>query len=330
MAVEQLKQLWQLSFGDSPEYTDFYFSRAYNAENTVTRQADGRIVSAAQFRHFDILCGQYILRGVYILGVCTHPDFRRKGLSAQIIEQILLEQARMGADLAFLIPSKEQLFDSYGRFGFGTVFTAWEEGVCADAIKSSEGVSYRIIKPPMEELYKFYNDFYRSLEQAVLKDREYFMFAMDDLLAAGGRIDVCGFEGDICGFAATEGNVVKELICLDVTARNTLLSVLLAANAGAGLKVLTPGRGCAPSPFAVKKSMGMARVLNPCSFLEKTGKSFAPLHIADRILPQNSGLYTVNEGRVSFSPAKDVSAASDISRLPAMMLDEPYANLLLN
>ena len=259
--IEELKQLWQVSFGDSKEYTEFFFSRAYREERTVNREADGRIVSSAQFRHFDIIYGKSRFKSVYIFGVCTDPDFRRKGLSADIIDQLITEQAALSIDIAFLILQREDLFDYYNKLGFNAAITIWEEFISHEAPNKNK--NYSIIKPSLDKLYKYYTDFYLSLGQAVIKDREYFDFTMDDIIAGGGRIDVCGSEGHIRGFAATDGNVVKELLCLDKHASNTLLSLLLKENPGKPLKVITPGNCPSPSPAAGKKTLGLARIINP-------------------------------------------------------------------
>ena len=262
--LDQLKQLWQVSFKDTPEYTNFFFSRAYNGDKTVTRELDGKIVSATQFRYFDIINGLKTYKGVYIYGVCTDPDFRRRGLSTEIINQIIMEQAKSGMDIAFLIPSDDHLFEFYARLMFVPVFTVWEEQVSIDTIETVKfQQGYSIITPSGHKLYEFYNNFYMSLPKAALKDPDYFMFAIEDVIAGGGRIDVCGSDGEIRGFAASYGNTVKELLYLDNIARNTILSLLLTENAGETLKVYTQGHGPAPSPEAVNKPIGMARIINP-------------------------------------------------------------------
>ena len=269
MDVNELKRLWQISFGDSESYVDFYFSRRYSPLNTRICRTDDRIVSSAQFFPYDISLGDKLLKGVYILGVCTHPDYRQRGFAAGIIRGILAEQTASGADIAFLIPSAPYLFEVYRKFGFGELFTIYERNV--------ESVSaykpYELMKPGTDEIYTFYNRFYRSLNSAVLKTYDDFMFALEDVVISGGRIDVCGIDGEIHGFAATEGSVVKELLCLDEAARDTLISALLADTAGRKLTVITP----TPEPGAVKKALGMARALQPEGLGANTKESYANL-----------------------------------------------------
>ena len=251
--VSELKELWKRSFGDSSQYTDFYFSRRYRTGNTRVFRADGKIVSSAQFFPYDISCGKDIIKGVYILGVCTHPDYRRRGFVSRMIREILEEQAVGGAELAFLIPSERELFGLYEKLGFAGLFTVYEGHVEAVAATTGE---YEIMTPAPDDLFRFYSRFYASLHSAVLKTKDDFLFAIEDFIAYGGRIDACGINGKIRGFAATEGDIVKELLCVDAEARDTLLSHLLSDAAG-GLTVITPN----PQPGAVKKTIGMARAL---------------------------------------------------------------------
>jgi GNAT superfamily N-acetyltransferase len=322
MNINELKELWRISFDVSEQYTDFYFSRRYRPENTRACSADGKIVSAAQFFPYNISCGKSLLKGVYILGVCTHPSYRHRGFAARIIKSILKEQAANGAELAFLIPSTRDLFGVYEKFGFGELFMVYEGSV--ESVASPGG--YEIINPAPDELFGFYSRIYAALPSAVLKTKDDFSFAFQDMIMSGGRIDVCGVDGEIRGFAATEGCIVKELLCLDEAARDTLLSRLLA-DIGGGLTVLSPD----PQPGAVKKPLGMARVLRPGAFLAKTVKEQRPpIYLTDGLYPQNNGIYSIHNGRVEFSPGQKPDAAVDISTLPAYAMEASYANLLLN
>ena len=321
MNHEELKQLWQISFDDSESYVNFYFSRRYRPENTRICLNDGHVVSAAQFFPYDISYDGTILKGVYILGVCTHPDYRRRGFTAQLIREILIEQAANGIEVAFLIPSKQYLFEIYRKFGFAELFVVYEENV-----KSASIGNYELMNPPSGEVFAFYNRFYRSLNSAVLKTYDDFIFAMEDTIISGGRVDICGINGEIRGFAATEGRVVKELLCLDAAARDTLLTALLLDVNGGGLTVMSPRL----QPGVVKKIIGMARVLHPAAFLVKTRKKRDTIHISDSILTHNTGIYTIKSSGVEFDPNGRFDTALDISELPAYGMKESYANLLLN
>ena len=266
MDINELKWLWKVSFNDSENYVDFYFNRRFKPENTRIRSVDGRIICAAQFFRYDITYGGKILKGVYILGLNTHPDYRRQGFATGIIGEILEEQVCLGMEVAFLIPSEEYLFSVYRKLGFSELITVYQTHVVVGATFGRPRA--HTVRPYAVEsnwfprirasaIFAFYDKFYRSLNSAVLKTYDDFIFALEDVTVSGGRIDICDVDGEIRGFAATEGSVVKELLYLDEAARDALLSALLVDAGGKGLTVITPN----PEPGSIKKIIGMARAL---------------------------------------------------------------------
>lgn len=58
------------------------------------------------------VCG---LNAVYIYGVATHPDYRRRGLASRLIRDAL---AAPGYDIAALVPEHPPMAAFYKRFGF--------------------------------------------------------------------------------------------------------------------------------------------------------------------------------------------------------------------
>jgi len=277
--INQLKQLWQTAFGDSPDYIDFYFNRAYQADKTTTRAIGGQIVSAAQYRHFDIISDGKTLKGVYILGVCTYSAFRRKGLASSIVHQILDEQAALGVDVAFLIPSDADLFAYYKQLGFESVFTAYEEIITKNSLDTDIADVYGLIKPTTRELSDFYTKFYRTLNRAAFKDYDFFKTIIDGVADFGGNIEICGENGEIKGFVAIEGGMIKELLCIDVKARNTLLSRALMLLDADEIKAVYP----IGSPVGViggdarSVNIGMAKMLSDACDLSALKGAYANL-----------------------------------------------------
>ena len=274
--LEQLKQLWQVAFGDSRDYVDFYFERAYSTDKTVTRRADGKIVSAAQYRHFDLISGVHTLKVTYILGVCTHPAHRRRGLAASIVQQIISEQGTMGVDVVFLIPSNAALFEYYAQLGLENVFTAYEEKVTENDVF---GDKYELFQPKIHDLFDFYTKFYQKLGVAALKDFDFFEIIFRGVADFGGNISICGENGVIRGFAAVEDGVVKELLCLDAKARNTLLTQALIQSGGREIRAIYPINSPADviGRNAAQINIGMAKAISPRCDLNALSGAYANL-----------------------------------------------------
>jgi len=254
MDIEEIKSLWKEAFGDSDEYLDFYFTQRFNPENARVIYENGRVVSMAHVYPYDIKTGGDIAKGVYILGVATRVEHRGRGLATKLLNEIIEEQAASGVDMVFLIPANTPLFDFYGIMGFEDFFYAYEETVNDIA----DGNLYEITEPPFDDIYHFYDNFYRSLTSAALKTREDFRFAVDEVIMSGDKIAVCRDGIGICGFAAYEPGTIKELLCADETARRTLVNHF--KKPGENLSVISP----TPFAGAVKKAIGMAKWLKPC------------------------------------------------------------------
>jgi len=52
-----------------------------------------------------------------ILGVCTHPDFRKKGYSSALMNQLILDCKKQNRK-SIVLTCKESLIGFYSKFGF--------------------------------------------------------------------------------------------------------------------------------------------------------------------------------------------------------------------
>lgn len=110
----QLRNLWQLAFGDSEDVIGFFFSTAYAPERcrcaTVAEQV------AAALYWFDTECrGQ---KFAYLYAVATHPDHRRRGLCRGLMEDTHSLLVKLGYDGALLMPAEAGLRRMYGGMGY--------------------------------------------------------------------------------------------------------------------------------------------------------------------------------------------------------------------
>jgi len=115
--IPALKALWKEAFGDTDEYTNFFFSHGFQPDRTFLYLREERPVSMA-FVFPGELCvhDSYIPVG-YIYGVATYKDSRGKGYSTQVLQYIQQQYP-----VTFLVPSTENLFQFYARNGYHTAF----------------------------------------------------------------------------------------------------------------------------------------------------------------------------------------------------------------
>lgn len=122
--TEQLKNLWQLAFGDSMEFIDLFFRTAYSPDRCLYLTEDDEITAALYW----LDCGYQEQKQAYIYAVATHPDHRGKGLCRTLMSkahEVLKEQ---GYTAALLRPAEPGLRRMYAGMGYrdGTTVSQWE------------------------------------------------------------------------------------------------------------------------------------------------------------------------------------------------------------
>ena len=116
---ESLKQLWKLCFPqDTDSFIRSYFDKIYANDETLVYLADEQPVASFQMIPYRIKTGETLSWGGYISGAMTHPDHRKKGYMAQLLNVSFNEMMKKGYDYSFLIPQEKWLIQMYEKFGF--------------------------------------------------------------------------------------------------------------------------------------------------------------------------------------------------------------------
>lgn len=109
-----LRDLFREAFGDTEEFLDVFFTRAYSPERCrcITQ---GKTVAAALY-WFD--CSWKGKRLAYFYGVATAQSHRGQGLCRLLMEDTHVYLRQLGYDGCLLVPQSEDLFAMYGKFGY--------------------------------------------------------------------------------------------------------------------------------------------------------------------------------------------------------------------
>ena len=126
---ENLKALWQTAFDDSEESLDYFFQSAASPERVLAVFEEGKPISALYMLESDILIDKKEYSAYYIYAVCTHPDFRGKGLMKSLFEELFKVGKSRNIDYLFLVPEEEYLFNIYEKLGFKKGFSYSEKVV---------------------------------------------------------------------------------------------------------------------------------------------------------------------------------------------------------
>ena len=114
MENEQLKDLWQLAFGDDREFIDLFFSTGFAPERCLFLREDSRITAALYW----LDCAFRGQKLAYIYAVATHPEHRGKGLCRQLMDRTHAVLKQQGYAAAMLRPADSGLRRMYETMGY--------------------------------------------------------------------------------------------------------------------------------------------------------------------------------------------------------------------
>lgn len=115
--TEQLKDLWQLAFGDGEEFIDLFFRTAYSANRCLYLTDNGQITAALYW----LDCEYKGQKQAYIYAVATHPEHRGKGLCRRLMDMTHKRLKALGYHAALLCPADDGLRRMYRKMGYRVV-----------------------------------------------------------------------------------------------------------------------------------------------------------------------------------------------------------------
>ena len=119
----KMMDLWKDTFHDSDRYVNLVFDAYFDPENVFVH-FDGETLVAMMLTvpyQFEVrseggACRS--LRGVYLCGLATLPEYRRQGIMSRLMIEAEHVMIGHGMDLMFLIPADEHLRSYYARMGY--------------------------------------------------------------------------------------------------------------------------------------------------------------------------------------------------------------------
>ena len=108
--IPQLRVLWKEAFGDTDDFLDHFYTKAFSPDRCLCAMADGKVAAMAYW--FD--CEHY----AYIYAVATAKAHRNQGISHALMEQIHRILQERGYWGAVLVPGEESLRRFYGTMGY--------------------------------------------------------------------------------------------------------------------------------------------------------------------------------------------------------------------
>ncbi len=133
--IKDQKNIWKVCFGDEDSYIDLYYLNQYKPEETAILLYEDKLAAMATMIPGKLaMPGGKTLDLAMLYAVATHPDYRGKSFSTQIMDYCHKHLMAIGMDASILVPAEESLFDFYGQRGYETAFYRREVTLSLDQI----------------------------------------------------------------------------------------------------------------------------------------------------------------------------------------------------
>ncbi len=311
------KELWKICFGDSDAFCQWFFDHRFCPSYSACLEAEGVLPSAMQAFPYKILIRGKQIEGAMLCGVCTHPEYRKRGYMGKIFSynmKVLREKERA---VAVHTPA---VLESYFPFGHEPVADAcyWT----AEHIPAMQKKSLVFLEgEERKRAFGCYQEFAKRYSGIVWRTEEDFLRKMDDYQADGGRIAVDHKEHPsayVCYYLTEE-----ELTCVEAVgetaALQSLLESIVSHGEGRRLSVKLPPDTEIMLPFGKKeiKQKGVMGLSNISMLLHRLElQSEASFLVRDSVVAENNGCFDLS-GRHSQRPPAFVIEAGKL--LPVLV-----------
>lgn len=120
----QVWEMWKTVFGDPDDYMELYFRHKYRHNQTLLYMEGEKAVSSLQMLPYQFsFCGKEI-PVLYLMGVCTLPEARRRGYTEQLLFRSFEVAQEKEIPLVLLVPQEKWLLEFYGKYNFAQTFDA--------------------------------------------------------------------------------------------------------------------------------------------------------------------------------------------------------------
>ena len=217
---ENLKALWKTSFDDAEESLASFFKKTVSTERVLAVFNAGNPVSALYMLESEIVKDKKTYSAYYIYAVCTHPDFRGKGLMKSLFEELFKVAKSRNIDYLFLVPEEDYLFRVYEKLGFKNGFSYSKKTLSRKTLNDIENIKTQ----------KFTYEYYRKCIEknpkevpfAILKETTFNSF----FNSISGEVKTVFVEGE--GYALYEETEDKLIIFELFGNKNLLLNAVFS------------------------------------------------------------------------------------------------------
>lgn len=212
--LNELREVYSLCFDDSKAYLDYAFFRKFSAENCLYHREDGRIVSEMFVVDKRLSVRDLVIDCPYICGVCTLPDYRKRGYADLLLNQSFELLKQKGFSVCALHPFRHSFYEKFGFITYNKVrhYMLPQEKAGGYAGKIALHTGYASEKD-IPLLLKLYTEFTAGLSGYAYRDSADMKARYFDL-TADGHCKLIYREKQPVGYAFYDGDKFIAELCL--------------------------------------------------------------------------------------------------------------------
>ena len=324
-------KFWKDSFKDSEEQIKFYFDNIYNEKNYLVLEDNSKIVSSLHENDYIFNFNNESIKSKYIVGVSSDITMRNKGYMSKLLIAMLENSKKKAIPFVFLTPINPKIYRKFGFEYFSNIeYYNFSVEELANFKFPNDEYSYIEINEKNKKLYladliKIYNfnmgdnfsylerdNFYfdKILKEAISDEMKTFILYKDKKACAYIIFGLYEENIEIRECMALDSISYKEMLALIYGYRDYYKTVSLASPNNSNIEFLFENQ---LNIEKIVKPFMMMRVLNPLSIFKnlKLENSNIKIYIEDKILKENTGLYSLNN-EISFSNINEEKASYDL------------------
>lgn len=224
--LPQIIKLWNVSFPEDENFTKWFFENYFNIEYTIVYEDNGVVVSMLQMLPHEI---KNLGKVSYIFGACTLPEYRGKGIMAELIAYSEKLDRQKDLKASILIPQEESLFNFYARFGYEPHFYISQKEFSKQDNITHDFKLTICTKNDIQELNALYENTLLNTDY-LIRDEHYWKAQIKMFKELNGNVFCLKNENNLLGYAFVWSGSdigVQELVGVNEEAENILANEIL-------------------------------------------------------------------------------------------------------
>lgn len=307
---EDFYRLWQLCFGDSDAFCDWFFDARFLPEYSVCLEAEGALASCMQAYPYDFWVRGRVVPGAMLCGVSTHPAQRKKGFMGQIFRYEMEHLRQKGCLIA---PHTPAVLESYFPFGhFPVADAAYLASRCVPRVARPVGIIF-VEEAQWAQLFPLYARFAARYSGMLRRTKADHLRKMADYATDGGKCIAYIENGELRGYACYY-KLEQRLLCVEAVAEGDwtpLLEGLFAEAEGSAFLAKLPPELEFSYPFAetTRKQKGVMGLCDVRGLLRALELEIPYCcRIKDAVLAENNGCFDFHGAQTADAPVFEIEA----------------------